>query len=765
MQPRIVSMFAHLSSKPTRIRREDRRPSQPTIPTKLKVGAVNDPAEREADRVAESVVAGLHADNIATGSSPVVRRQCDACAAVEDDEVQRVAEPGARVTSAPTNARRLIDRARPTAKPLAADLRASLEPQFGTNFGDVRVQTGPEGHAASRALGARAFTLGSDVFFAQGQYQPNTIAGRKLLAHELTHVVQQRGASGIGLVQRAPGASSECEASLDPAEWFANQQLTQIRLAPVDQNLALLATGASGEAVELLQQALMKWGCARGMDVLPVHGSDGIYGAETRAAVRSVQRANLLDADGIVGPNTMSVLDQVVVPDVPDGDQHDDHNSSDGSKDGEDTPANEDDKKEELDPDHKCGSKVWGTIEGATARIIKARARLESFVASGKPDDVGPKFERAFGRTDADNMRDVIAFLTKAERILDEARPGILDRAETSWRVRCFHDGEHPDCQSDKKINAFADGATKTIGICMDKRGSEDLKVGDIIHESMHVALPSGHVDIYGHLRLFDLLTSESSVADDSVAMYNPDNYRYFVMMIDGVTGPDARNDDNTPADHYHFNSDTRRAQAERALAFAEAWAYRGVSTLENLLSTFGGWRADETWSAYRWAQKVILMLRNSNAIARGGPPPRSKIDDAACTGRYGNPDRLAELDCPLDTGSPTGGTTGTVIRILDLIDGKFDRKLHSRAVTMTEAMTNPEGPPYATWLLRSTRPHLILAPNFFIGRTLQEQVKAILLALARAQGQSKRPDDAKHAIDFMSDNFHALYSGFMKNA
>src|SRR4029077_17346046 len=66
-----------------------------------------------------------------------------------------------------------------------------MESCFGVGFGDVRIHTGPWAAAAARALGARAFTFGSEIVFGKGEFLPESPEGRRLLAHELVHVVQQ----------------------------------------------------------------------------------------------------------------------------------------------------------------------------------------------------------------------------------------------------------------------------------------------------------------------------------------------------------------------------------------------------------------------------------------------------------------------------------------------------------------------------------------------------------------------------------------------
>lgn len=88
--------------------------------------------------------------------------------------------------------------------PLPRDVRSRMESALGANFSDVRIHVGPE----ASAIGAIAFTWGSDIHFAPGQYNPYTPEGQSLLGHELTHVVQQRAGrvanpfgSGVAVVQ------------------------------------------------------------------------------------------------------------------------------------------------------------------------------------------------------------------------------------------------------------------------------------------------------------------------------------------------------------------------------------------------------------------------------------------------------------------------------------------------------------------------------------------------------------------------------------
>lgn len=98
-------------------------------------------------------------------------------------------------------------------------VRASMGQSFGFDFGGVRIHDDGRANESARALGARAYTVGRDVVFSEGAYRPSTVEGRRLLAHELTHVVQQSGASASPTLQ----ASLEVARPDDPLESEADR--------------------------------------------------------------------------------------------------------------------------------------------------------------------------------------------------------------------------------------------------------------------------------------------------------------------------------------------------------------------------------------------------------------------------------------------------------------------------------------------------------------------------------------------------------------
>jgi len=108
-----------------------------------------------------------------------------------------------------------IKRERSGGQPLEESAQAHIGEATGHDFSGVQVHTSPEADALSRQLGAKAFTTGQDVFFREGAYEPHSTAGQELIAHELTHVVQQgSGAVGRGgrMTVNPPGDAYEQEA-------------------------------------------------------------------------------------------------------------------------------------------------------------------------------------------------------------------------------------------------------------------------------------------------------------------------------------------------------------------------------------------------------------------------------------------------------------------------------------------------------------------------------------------------------------------------
>ncbi|HYO99541.1 MAG TPA: DUF4157 domain-containing protein [Pyrinomonadaceae bacterium] len=184
------------------------------IQPKLIVSTPGDRYEQEADRVAEHVMLTTHTSD-----------KHDAPATGHDNNSIgthiQAKESGGRQIGIGGVALTAIDAARAGGgQPLPSSVRGFMEPRFGHDFGHVRVHADARAAESAQALGARAYTLGSDVVFGAGEYRPETAAGRLLLAHELAHVIQQGqpGASRTTTIARQPAAQPAAQpADAQPA--------------------------------------------------------------------------------------------------------------------------------------------------------------------------------------------------------------------------------------------------------------------------------------------------------------------------------------------------------------------------------------------------------------------------------------------------------------------------------------------------------------------------------------------------------------------
>jgi hypothetical protein len=157
------------------------------LQAKLKIGAVDDPLEHEADRVADQVMRMPGPEVSIAAAPPQVSRKCDACA--EEEKLQKKPAGAAEAAGeAPASVHEVL---RSPGQPLDPATRAYFEPRFGHDFSQVRVHTDARAAESAHAVNALAYTMGRDVVFGAGRYAPKTPGGQRLIAHELTHFVQQ----------------------------------------------------------------------------------------------------------------------------------------------------------------------------------------------------------------------------------------------------------------------------------------------------------------------------------------------------------------------------------------------------------------------------------------------------------------------------------------------------------------------------------------------------------------------------------------------
>lgn len=182
------------------------------IQTKLTVSEPGDSHEQEADRVADEVMRmAAPAHNTAV---PQIQRKCDSC---EEEEISRKTDEEEKEEETPVQRKAANQNASPNSsfakgeistgngQSLPASARSFFEPRFGSDLSDVRIHADAEAARTASDLGARAFTTGRDVFFNSGQYAPDAFEGRRLIAHELTHVFQQNEAGETQIHRQGDG--------------------------------------------------------------------------------------------------------------------------------------------------------------------------------------------------------------------------------------------------------------------------------------------------------------------------------------------------------------------------------------------------------------------------------------------------------------------------------------------------------------------------------------------------------------------------------
>ena len=194
-------------------------PSVPgTLQPRLAVGPVNDPLERQADSVADQVMRMPDPEFSVSAGSPQISRKCTAC---EEDEktlrTKRELTPEPETGEALEQVHEVL---RSPGHSLDSSILGYFEPRFGHDFSGVRVHADDAATTSARAIGALAYTVGGHIVFDANRWSPDSDEGKRLLAHELTHTIQQqvgdRPGAATGRQDGQHGRPSAGEHSLAP---------------------------------------------------------------------------------------------------------------------------------------------------------------------------------------------------------------------------------------------------------------------------------------------------------------------------------------------------------------------------------------------------------------------------------------------------------------------------------------------------------------------------------------------------------------------
>ncbi len=204
------------------------------VQPKAELGAIDDPLEAEADRVADQVTGDGEAPGQVTPISQA--------------GVQTSRTAGAAAASG-GGAEMAAQAVQSGGRPMSATERGYFEPRFGQDFSDVRIHEGSNAAYAAASIDARAYTVGKDIAFNSGAYRPESAEGRWLMAHELTHTLQQDGGVRAKRVQRYD--LPDPRKLWDRAERFGKRKLKQgADLADKAIDKAGKAADAAGKAAE-----------------------------------------------------------------------------------------------------------------------------------------------------------------------------------------------------------------------------------------------------------------------------------------------------------------------------------------------------------------------------------------------------------------------------------------------------------------------------------------------------------------------------------
>jgi len=283
------------------------------IQPKLAISNPDDPEEREADNIASTIM--RKAAGAPCSCSPG-EEMCEEC---QQNQSAPAISRSASAPAAPSQVPRIVsDVLRSPGHPLDSVTRAFFEPRFGRDFSNVRVHTDSHAADSARSINAHAYTAGSDIVFAPRQYSPDSGEGKRLIAHELTHVVQQSG--GAAAIQRE-AATDRVRAALakvSPVAGVGDQREAYDILRDLPTNELFLTVGELEAAYELDNLYWYIGACTSDCDRIEAVMLAVLYKRRSALSARQVARAGQVIArldprdqgaiQGYVGPDQFAAF-------------------------------------------------------------------------------------------------------------------------------------------------------------------------------------------------------------------------------------------------------------------------------------------------------------------------------------------------------------------------------------------------------------------------------------------------------------------------
>jgi hypothetical protein len=580
-----------------------------TIQRRLRIGATDDPLEREADRAADQVM--RMPDHV------VVRRQ-GSCGGECEDCRRKGRTGGAASGAMPAVLGEVLSR---PGRPLDAGTRSFFEPRFGHDFGKVRVHTDTQAAESARSVNAVAYAVGSDVVFDSGQYAPQTDAGRRLLAHELAHVLQQdctsvrrqppppptpsplpatvplAGPSDFEIAQVGTSTKSgiffaKNSSTLDTA---ANTQITAIKTS-APSSVRLLGFSSADETGTVAQDRANRVKAALTATPHPVTVASAVGDATAQAARSEFSEARTVEI--VVGSATPTTLNCAATDPVT-------HALINPPKQACDI----------MDPPTKTA------FNTAQPMAFDATKRAAAAVASTPSANDAKVIDQFFGNHDVGT---VSTLKTNLKNLKDH-----VDNLPAS--TQCGGQCDIGLCASGPIAYNSGVDAASTMTLCVPtfkSLGSTNDRVRNLIHESAHGTSPlggtptSGTADVaYRHERMiFELAPADR--------LRNSDSYALFALFLreKQVTGDPTAvpGGISTPAADIRTGFDPTTEEPALKLAIAKlekrlSWASDWISQLYGqVLEVRTG---ATTWAA-SWANDLMAETAKRLPVAPPAAPP-----------------------------------------------------------------------------------------------------------------------------------------------
>lgn len=545
-------------------------PSQP----KLKVGSPSDPLEQEADQMADVVMRSPEPEEEVMRKpksngqeDEKVQRKCAKCA--EEETAQRKLKPAARIArgvyrkstateskggNAPNSFEAQISANKGQGKPLDTKTQSFMENRFGADFSNVKIHTGAKATSLNNSIQAKAFTTGKDIYFNQGEYNPTSHSGKKLLAHELTHTIQQ-GAAGESVQRTSAGKDFEVDGILNPKAQDPDTVY-------FDRKSAVLVKDQEDRIVEFMTRNLNS-------PELFLYG----YGPDEEEAKEKddLIKERLKAVEGKL--KTLTKKSTVI---------HSEPRPKRSKKSyqyrkfravemsaAEIVPGAEKGNSETRD----CNQTEINTIDAiktkAIGNIDNGLTKLDAY--QKKPADHGgieAILDRNFKSHDPKIVKKIIAILKLIKRDLGKI---------SDHKKRRCGSLDHRVCAA---AHAFA-LSEKAVTFCPKYFADPELLQQRIlVHEIGHFLKMDLDDRAYSHNRVFKFLSTKE-------ALQNTDSFAILINELNGIVNKDTPNMLVDPSTDTIQNCGVNLAVVEEALAWAQRWNGYAESGLRQ---TYGSW-------------------------------------------------------------------------------------------------------------------------------------------------------------------------------